>query len=231
MLIAALFSSFTAVAPLECAVVPAPAAVPLVAVPVMPAERRDTALVALYESGQDFDAFLKSANARKAMWEKHWAEGVVAEDQLAKARAVPGRWRLLIVAVDGCSDSVNTVPFIARLVSMVPSLELRIVQPGPGRPVQEAHRTPDGRAATPTLVLLDEQGNDAGCWVERPAELQDSAIKARAAGTIEEWARGKQDWYDQDAGASTVREVVAILEAAAAGAPLCRSGEPPARTP
>jgi hypothetical protein len=191
----------------------------------------DSTLVALFESGEDYETFLGNARARKAMWQKHWDEGQVPADVLERARALPGRWRLLVVAVDGCSDSVNTVPYLARLAALVPSIELRIVKPDAGRAVQEAHRTPDGRAATPTLVVIDEAGNEAGCWVERPKALQDGALKARADGTLDAWARDKQAWYDADAGASTVREVVAILEAAATGAPRCGNDPPPARTP
>lgn len=190
----------------------------------------DSTLLALYASGEDFATFLANADARKAQWQRNWEGGQVPPDILARAQSLPGTWKLLIVAVDGCSDSVNTVPYIARLVELVPSLELRIVKPDAGRAVQEAHRTTDGRAATPTVVLLDEQGNDVGCWVERPHELQDAGIKARAEGKGDEWFRAKQGWYDDDAGASTLREVVDIIAAAAAGTPICGKS-PPARTP
>lgn len=192
---------------------------------------RDSALVALYESGQDFATFHANARARRAMWDKNWTDGRVPEDVLAQARAIGGRWRLLVVAVDGCSDSVNTVPYVARLVELVPSIEMRIVLPGPGRAVQESHRTPDGRAATPTFVLIDAEGNDAGCWVERPAVLQESFLKAKAESGIEAWADAKQGWYDTDAGVSTLREIVGMIAAAAGGTPSCDSGTPPARMP
>jgi hypothetical protein len=224
VLIAAAISSLIALHPVAAACDAGTGAGPVARALAPFALPADSALVALYESGQAFDAFLAVADARKAMWEKNWNEGVVSDELLAQARAIPGRWRLLIVAVDGCSDSVNTVPYLARLVALVPSIELRIVQPGAGKAVQEAHRTPDGRAATPTLVVIDEAGNDVGCWVERPKELQGAAIKARAEDRVEEWARGKQAWYDADAGASTLREVVAVIAAAAAGTPIC--GEP-----
>lgn len=178
----------------------------------------DSVLVALYESGQDFATFHDEASSRRALWDRNWSQSEIDDELLARARAVPGRWRILVAAVDGCSDSVNTVPYLARLVSLVPSLELRIVTPQAGAVFMERHRTPDGRAATPTVVILDEAGNDVGHWVERPAALQELAIRAREAGTYEDFARGKQSWYDADAGASTLREVVAVLEAAARGA-------------
>jgi hypothetical protein len=203
-------------------------------VPLAPASAegsRDSLLVALYESGQEFATFHEKAKSRRAMWDRNWTEGKVPEDILTQARAIGGRWRLLVVAVDGCSDSVNTVPYVARLVELVPTIEMRIVLPGPGRPIQESHRTPDGRAATPTFVLIDAEGKDAGCWVERPAALQESFIKAKAENGIDAWAGSKQDWYDADAGASTLREIVAMIASAAGGSPTCGTGAPPATTP
>lgn len=222
MLFTASLLVFNAIAPLPTCDLAPPGGAPRPRAPyVATASGRDSALVALYESGQPFEAFLAAANARRAMWDKHWSEGIVAEDVVSRARAIPGAWRLLIIAVDACSDSVNTVPYLARLSAIVPSIQLRIVAPSAGRAVQESHRTPDGRAATPTVVVLDEAGNDAGCWVERPKELQDAFVKARAEDKVQEWANGKQAWYDSDGGASTLREVVAVIAAAAAGTPVC----------
>lgn len=183
------------------------------------AARADSTLAALYASGQDYRTFLAEAKARREMWVRNSEQAVVAPDVLATARGLMGKWRILVVAVDGCSDSVNTIPYIAKLVELVPSLEMRVVLPGPGAPVMESHRTIDGRAATPTLVVLDAAGNDVGCLVERPFSLQKLIQAARAEGTLESFQ--KQKWYDADAGASVVRDMVAVLQAAASGSPSC----------
>lgn len=184
----------------------------------------DSALVALYESGQTWETFLGETRARREMWVRHATQGVIPADAVARASALPGRYRLLVVSVDMCSDSVNTVPFIARLVAAVPNLEMRVITPAQGRTMMEARRTPDGRPATPTVVILDAAGNEVGCWIERPAALQAIAQQMRADGTIENFAPKKAAWYEADAGVSTVNEVVALLERAAAGATGCNPG-------
>lgn len=175
----------------------------------------DSSLDALYASGVPFDRFLAAADDRRAAWERIWENSRVPDEVLAVARALPGRWRLLIIAVDGCSDSVNTVPYLARLAMLAPQIEVRIIAPDAGRALQEAHRTPDGRAATPTVIILDAAGREVGAWVERPSTLQNAGMEARAAGTFERFLNGKQAWYDRDAGASTLREVVDLLAVAA----------------
>jgi hypothetical protein len=182
---------------------------------------RDSTLVALYEAGQPWREFLDAARARRAMWLENAARPLAPADAVARARALPGRWRLLVVAVDSCSDSVNTVPFLAQLVAQVPQLEMRVISPAQGRALMEARRTPDGRAATPTVIVLDADGAEAGCWIERPSALQAIALQAGAGGGTPGFAERKAAWYAEDGGASTVAEVVALLERAAAGARGC----------
>lgn len=184
----------------------------------------DSALIKLYESGDQWESFLGAARARRDMWVRHATQGVVPADAVARARALPGRWRLLVVAVDACSDSVNTIPFLARLVASVAQLEMRVITPDAGRTLMEARRTPDGRAATPTVILLNEAGDEVGCWIERPTALQTIAIESRAAGTMGDFVARKAAWYESDAGASTINEVVSLLEKAAAGAQGCDAG-------
>ncbi len=193
-----------------------------------PALPSDSALVTLYEGGETWERFLARARARRALWLRNAELGGLPADALATARALPGRWRLLVVAVDACSDSVNTIPFVAQLVAAAPGLEMRIISPDAGRDVMAGRRTPDRRPATPTVVVLDEAGVEAGCWIERPAALQALAMEARAGGGTSAFAATKQSWYDGDAGASTVREIVAILERAAAGARGCDAPGGPA---
>ena len=182
----------------------------------------DEVLREMYQGGQSFEAFLDGASRRRAQWLSNYAGSEGPAALLARARAVPGTWRLLVVAVDACSDSVGTIPFTARLVEDVEGLDMRIVDSSVGRAVMDAHRTPDGRGATPTLVLLDADWNEAGCFIERPLTLQDWIGENQGRLSPDALFEGKMAWYDDDAGRSTVRQVVEMMEAAAAGKPVCR---------
>ena len=142
---------------------------------------------------------------------------------MAKGRAIPGSWRLLVVAEDYCGDSANTVPYVARLAEALGNLDVRIVDSRAGRGVMDAFPTPDGRGATPTMVLLDGNGEPVGCLVEQPRPLQDWWLgEAREIEDEEERFDRKYAWYDEDAGASTTAEVVEIMAGAAQGVPVCR---------
>jgi hypothetical protein len=181
----------------------------------------DSTYRALYESGETFASFVEKATARKEQWESNYAMKVAPDALVTRATAAGTGWKLLVVTRSGCSDSVNSVPYLASFLDKVPAIEMRLIDIAAGKAVMEAHRTPDGRAATPTVVLLDEQFNERGCWIERPSAL---AALMNSGTTFE----GKMEWYDKDRGASSLEEIVQMIEGAHAGAKKCapQSGTP-----
>jgi len=163
-----------------------------------------------------FSTFLERAKSHRTEWIGNFERAKPDDDALARARALPGRQRILVVAEDWCADSLNTVPYLARLVDLVPDrLELRVIDSTAGKPVMEANRTADGRSATPTIVVLGADSKPAGAWVERPSVLQKWFTEQKPLIPREELLERKAKWYAEDAGKSTIAEIVTILENAA----------------
>jgi hypothetical protein len=175
----------------------------------------------LWEGGVAWDAFLDATSARRALWMSNADVAAVPSDLLERAMAVPGMWRILVVAIDACSDSANSLPWVAKLAELVPSLDVRIIDSTVGREIMESHRTPDDRAATPTVLLLDANWNEAGCFIERPVALQQWYSERQGTMPVRELTERKIEWYAHDAGRATLDEMVAMLEGAAAGSPVC----------
>lgn len=187
--------------------------------------RADSALMALYGTGQLFPDFLAAAKARREGWLRMADSARVDDAMIARARAVGGTWKLLVIAIDSCGDSMNSVPYLAKLAESVPGMELRIVLPAQGKAVQESHRSMDGRTATPTIVLLDPQGADRGCIVELPKEIRHWAHGVRSAVSSDSLHAGIRAFYARNRGAAIVTEAVELLEAARAGRNACERGE------
>lgn len=185
----------------------------------------DSTLLALFERGQPYAQFLADVKNRREGWHRINDSARVDSALIARARAVGGSWKILVVAVDGCGDSMNSVPYVARLADSVPGLEVRIVAPSDGgQAVQESHRTLDGRAATPTFVLLDERGVDSGCIVELPREVRHWAHDLRTRGKADSLYPGKNEFYERNRGVGITTELVELLEGARAGTPVCDKG-------
>lgn len=170
---------------------------------------------AVFERGISYAEFLAKAERRKEQWQKNSTWTTPPDALVTRARATGNGWKLLAVAVDGCSDSVNTIPYIAQLVAMLPGVELRIVDSDVGRAIMDAHKTPDGRGATPTVLLLDANYVERGAFIERPTALL--TFLATQSGTITGDATSpKMRWYDDDKGVSTLTDLVTLMERARA---------------
>jgi hypothetical protein len=191
----------------------------------------DSSMLALFGSGMTFADFLDAATRRQAEWYTSTEQVAIADSTLKRARAVGGQWRLLVVAVDTCGDSLRQVPSVARLAELVHGLSMRIVTPAAGgAAVQSNHRSLDGRRATPTYVLLDDTGAERGCVVELPRPLRHWLHDRRAQGnreTVRALGDSALAWYTADRGASIVEEIVTLMERAKAGTPECERGETP----
>ena len=180
------------------------------------AAAQDVDYGALYDRGVPFSTFLEQARSHRTEWIANFERAKPDDGVLARARALLGRQRILVVAEDWCADSLNTVPYLAKLVDAVPDrLELRVIDSTVGKAVMEANRTADGRSATPTIVVLGADNKPAGAWVERPSVLQKWFTEQKPLVPHEELLEQKAKWYAEDAGKSTITEIVTILESAA----------------
>ena len=194
---------------------------PATSASIAPPAPLDT-LSAIYRAGVSFQDFLGAAEAREQDWEANWSGAELDGAMVQRAIQAGGGWRILAVAEDWCSDSVSSVPYIARLVEALPGVDLRVVTSGPGAWVMEQYRSPDGRGTTPTVLLLDPSGAEVGCWIEQPSTLQEWWLAPPASGeTNRDRLQRKMAWYAEDAGRQTVQEMVEMLEGAAAGSPVC----------
>lgn len=168
--------------------------------------------LAIYDKGMPFDQFLESTRTRRADWHERFANAAVDADSISRIRAIDGRRKILVVAEDRCSDSAQSIPYIAKLAAAVPEkLQLRVVSSAVGRSVMEEHLTPDGRPATPTIVVLSETGAFIGAWSERPSELQKWVIDNKDKMNSDDLHERIAKWYADDAGKSAMREIVDLI--------------------
>lgn len=169
-----------------------------------------SAAVALFDRGMAFETFLARAAAQRDLWVARAATADVPPDLRDRLRHAATGLQFLVVAEDWCIDSANTLPYVARLAAEA-RVPMRVVDREAGRAVMEAHRTADGRVATPLVVLL-RHDRDAGAWVERPVPLQDTfRAMTQSAGAARAFA-DRQTWYDRDSGRTALLEIVRLAE-------------------
>lgn len=174
-------------------------------------------LEAYWNEAVSFSAFLPTAEANADLWRGVWKRVRLPDDLVARAAAVPGRWRLLVISEDWCGDAVNIVPVLARLAEAVPTLDLRIITRDDHLDLMDAHLTNGRSRSIPTVLVLDEDFVERGWWGPRPSELQAWVMEEGLAMPSDERYRHVRRFYARDKGRTTLEEVIAGLEAAAQG--------------
>lgn len=165
--------------------------------------------VVMYSLGMPWDQFLASARVQREIWLKN-AGREVPSGLVDRFKRAGNGLRLLVITADWCPDSLHSVPYIAKLASDA-GVELRVVDFKTGRSIMDAHLTPDGRASTPTVVLL-RGDQEVAAWVERPASLQWWYLDIADEISDEERLERKMSWYDWNRGSDALTEIVVLAE-------------------
>lgn len=167
-----------------------------------------------YERGASFEDYIAQAEKNRDLWRALAERARVPEEIAARARALPGHRHLLVLAEDWCGDAVNTVPVIARLASITPNLDLRILARDRNPDLMDTHLT-NGTRSIPVVMVLDERWAECGWWGPRPAPLQRWVLETGLAMPKDARYREVRRWYARDQGRTTLQEVVGLLEGCA----------------
>ncbi|MCR4373492.1 MAG: thioredoxin family protein [Acidobacteria bacterium] len=165
---------------------------------------------ALFTQGTTYEGFLASANSRPEVWQANSKRANPSAALVERLKKAGDGLRLVVVAAAACSDSLHTVPYVAKLASAA-GIPLRVVDATVGAPIQAAFKTPDGRGATATVALL--RGDKVvAAWVERPVALQTWLLGPASTLPQSERMDRKFGWYEWDRGESTMAELVELAE-------------------
>ena len=143
----------------------------------------------------------------------------VPESLVERVHALPARLHLLVLNEDWCGDSVNTLPAIAKLASLVPEkIDLRVVGRDANPDLMDSHLTGTSRSI-PVVIVLDDDYVERGWWGPRPKDLQTWAVGPGKALEKAERYREIRRWYARDRALTTLEELVTLMERAAAESP------------
>lgn len=161
--------------------------------------------------GATFAELLARPKDNAGLWEAIYRRAAVFDDAAARARRLRANWHLLVVNEDWCGDSVNILPYIARLEEASPRIEMRIIGRDSNRDIMDAHLTGTARSI-PIVVVYDDAFAEKGWWGPRPGPLQEWVVTSGLALPKPERYRHIRTWYARDRGATVVSEILSIIE-------------------
>jgi Thioredoxin len=165
-----------------------------------------------YLAAPTFDDFVEAARTSKELWLTTYRLSRVPDSFIERVRALPSQLHLLVLNEDWCGDSVNTLPAIAKLVSLVPEkVDMRILGRDANPDLMDAHLSGTSRSI-PVVMVLDVAYVERGWWGPRPKGLQAWAVGPGQALDKADRYREIRRWYARDRGLTTLEEIVSLME-------------------
>lgn len=171
-----------------------------------------------FDSAATFADYLAGVRENVQLWHGVYRRARVPGDVVEAVRGLSGVWRLLALSEDWCGDACNILPVVARFAETAPSAELRVLSRDANLDLMDAHLTNGRSRSIPVVILLDERCEEAAWWGPRPAALQQWVMEeGRKLDQHDLYAKTRA-FYAKDKGRSICREILGMIEGAAARA-------------
>jgi len=123
-------------------------------------------------------------------------------------------WTWILLAESWCGDGAQNIPVIARLSSLSPYIELKIILRDENPEIMDAYLT-RGARSIPKLICLDAVTNqEIGTWGPRPFKIQEMVKTYREENPNvphEIFVNNLHLWYAKDKGESLQEDFEQLL--------------------
>lgn len=164
-----------------------------------------------FHGGATFAELLTRPKNNAELWEAIYKRAELSAESAERAAALVGLRHILVLNEDWCGDSVNILPYLARLEECCDHIEMRMLGRDANRDLMDAHLTGKSRSI-PIAIVYDEQFGEKGWWGPRPGPLQAWVLEEGLALPRPERYRQIRTWYARDRGRTVVSEVLALME-------------------
>jgi hypothetical protein len=164
-----------------------------------------------FYAGSTFEQLLERKKDNGDLWRAIYKRATLDEDATQRALAIDHRFHLLVLNEDWCGDSVNILPYVARLADASDHLEMRILGRDSNRDLMDAHLTGTARSI-PIVIVYDSVFNEKGWWGPRPGPLQRWVVNEGLALPKPDRYPLIRAWYARDKGRTIISELLSIIE-------------------
>lgn len=172
-----------------------------------------------FDTGLGYTEYRNSVEKHQGLWDGVYEHLVLPEDAVLRAKELPGRRLVAVLAEDWCGDAASLVPILAKLAAAVPEkIDLRVFARDENLDIMDSYLSHGGRAI-PVAIVFDDGMHQLGWWGPRPAPAQAlfrEKLRALRAGQLtdkrEEVNKPVLRWYREDRGRHTIDEFLTVLE-------------------
>ncbi|MBD3406251.1 MAG: hypothetical protein GF411_09095 [Candidatus Lokiarchaeota archaeon] len=120
-----------------------------------------------YNEAITYEKFLDTARENIELMKARFNDLLLNEQEQETLRTIQNRINILVIGTDRCNDTAGNLPVLARMVSISPKVELRILDSDKYARFHQNFRV-NGKRKTPVVLFLNEDLEELCRWAERP---------------------------------------------------------------
>jgi len=124
----------------------------------------------------EYAAYVGSIDMHRAEIDANYRAVAFTASERAWLERLDARIEVLAIVESWCPDVIATLPVFARISELAPAISLRILPRPAFREIADAYPDADGRSHIPTYILLDEQEQELGVFIERPDVVDETVL-------------------------------------------------------
>ncbi len=123
--------------------------------------------IAEWNEAVDYNEFLEQARENVELMRARVDDLSLTEEEENMIRSIQNEIKILVIGTDRCNDSAGVFPVLARIASIAPKVELRVLDSDKYARFHQQFRV-NGKRKTPVVLFLSSELNELCRWVERP---------------------------------------------------------------
>jgi selT/selW/selH-like putative selenoprotein len=124
-----------------------------------------------FEQGFTYAAYKEQMTRNRERLENNEQTLALAEDDVAFFRQLPQPLNVVAIAEDWCGDVINNLPVLGRLAAASGNLNVRIFLRDQNLDLMDQYLNQGQFRSIPVFVFFDQNFNELGHWIERPARI------------------------------------------------------------
>ncbi|MEZ4864422.1 MAG: SelT/SelW/SelH family protein [Caldilineaceae bacterium] len=132
-----------------------------------------------FEQGLTYDAYKEQMTRNRDRLDATEESVTFAPADLAFFNQLPATLNVLALAEDWCGDVIANLPILGRLAAACDTLDLRIFLRDQNLDIMDQYLKNGEFRSIPVFVFFDENFNELGYWIERPAKMTELQAEMR----------------------------------------------------
>ncbi len=122
---------------------------------------------AQWAEAMSYEEFLDNARENVELMRARFNDLMLNEQEQEMLASIQNPIRILVLGTDRCNDTAGVLPVLARIASLAPNVELRVLDSDRHARYHERFRV-NGKRKTPVVLFLNKDSEELVRWVERP---------------------------------------------------------------